>query len=408
MLTILLGFVLFTGIVFALVSILLVARRLLIDTGPVTLRINDDPDRTTTVDSGRSLLETLAGQGVLVPSACGGKGTCGACRVRVLDGAGPAPAGEQGILGRADARRGYRLACQVTVRKDLRLEIPEDLLEVRRWRARVVSNRNVATFIKETVLELQGDDTTLPSRAGSFVQIECPPYELRYRDIEIDQPFAAEWERLGLRELEAGTGQPTERAYSMANDPSEARIILNVRIALPPPPAPAAPPGVVSSYLFSLRPGDEVSLSGPYGHFHARDTDREMCFVGGGAGMAPMRAHIRDQLLLRRTARKISFWYGARSRQEAFYVEELEQLALRFDNFEWHLALSEPRPGDEWTGATGFIHQVLLDEYLARHRSPEEIEYYLCGPPAMLAACLAMLDDLGVPPENILYDDFGS
>jgi Na+-transporting NADH:ubiquinone oxidoreductase subunit F len=407
MLTVALGFLLFTGIVFALVCVLLIARRLLVDVGPVDIQVNDDPTRTLRVEAGGTLLATLASQGILVPSACGGKGTCGACRVQVLSGAGPTPAVEESVLGRAEARRGFRLACQVKVRNDLRIALPAEVLSVRRWRCRVVSNRNVATFIKETVLELPAGET-IAMQPGSFVQVECPPYQLSYAEIAIDERFAAEWDRLNLRRLRASNDETTERAYSMANYPGEDKVILNVRIALPPLEAAEAPPGIVSSYLFSLKPGDEVTISGAYGNFHACDTEREMCFVGGGAGMAPMRSHVFNQLLCEHTARKITYWYGARSLAEAFYVDEFDDLARRHDNFEWHLALSEPLPQDQWRGPRGFIHQVLLDQYLSRHPNPEEIEFYLCGPPAMLAACRTMLDELGVPEENVFFDDFGT
>lgn len=405
MLTVALAFVFFTGLITALVAALLVARRLLIDVGPVRIRVNDERDLD--VAAGRTLLATLADQGIFVPSGCGGKGTCGACRVRVLAGGGPAPASEVAVVGRGASRRGDRLACQLKVRRDLRIELPVELLDVRRWRCRVRSNRNVATYIKELVLEPPAG-ADLGQRAGAFVMIECPPYRLAFDAIDVEERFAAEWQRLGVRSLQAGTDEPTERAYSMANYPGETEIILNVRIALPPLDAPDAPPGIVSSYLFSLRPGDEVTVSGPYGRFHARETGAEMCLVGGGAGMAPLRAHILDQLLRLRSGRRITFWYGARSLAEAFYVEELDRLAREHEQFEWHLALSEPLPEDDWQGPTGFIHQVLYDRYLAHHPHPEEVEYYLCGPPAMLAACRRMLDELGVPAENVLFDDFSA
>ncbi len=407
MLTIALSLVVFTGLVFVLVCVLLLARRLLLDVGPVELRINDDPARTLQVEGGRSLLSTLAAEGIFVASACGGKGTCGACRVRVIDGGGPAPPVEATVIGRAETKRGVRLACQLKVRSNIAVELPEDLLSVRRWRCRVRSNRNVATFIKELVLELPAGEE-MGMKSGGFVQIECPEYGLDYEDIAVDQRYVAEWERLGLRSLRAGTEEPTERAYSMANFPGEREIILNVRIALPPLEIPEAPPGVVSSYLFSLRPGDAVTVSGPYGRFHALESDREMCFIGGGAGMAPMRSHIFDQLLQRRTLRRLTYWYGARSLGEAFYVDDFDALARDHENFEWTLALSEPLPADKWGGATGFIHQVLFERYLKSHPSPAEIEFYICGPPAMLNACRAMLSSLGVPDENVLFDDFGA
>ncbi len=406
MLTVALGFVLFTGIIFVLVTALLLARRFLVERGPVTIDINGDPSRALQVEAGRTLLETLATGGVLVPSACGGKGTCGACQVQVVSGGGPALGAEVGLLGRGAARRGIRLACQLKVRRDLEVLLPDEIMNVGRWRCRVRSTRNVATFIKELVLDLPAGET-LHMRAGGFVQVECPPYELSYADLDVGEAYRGEWDRHGLRRLSVRNDAITERAYSMANPPGEDAITLNVRVALPPLDAPESPPGVVSSYLFGLRRGDEVVVSGPYGHFHARDTDSEMCFIGGGAGMAPLRSHIVDQLQRRHTKRRISYWYGARSLSEAFYIDEFESLAAHYANFKWHLALSAPLPEDDWHGATGFIHQVLFEAYLERHPCPEDVEYYLCGPAAMLEASLKMLDDLGVAQENILFDDFG-
>lgn len=406
MLTVALGLTMFTGIIVLLVSALLVARRTLIDVGEVEIQINQADSRTLRVAGGRTLLASLSAENVLLPSACGGKGTCGTCAVQVLEGGGPAPLTEVSVLGRGAVRRGTRLACQLKVRRNLRITLPQEVLDVRRLRCRVRSNRNVATFIKELVLELPDGDQ-LPMRAGDYIQAECPAYQVGYDTLEIEAPFATEWAKHGLRRLRASCDEPTERAYSMANYPVERDVILNVRIALPPPDAPDAPPGIVSSYLFSLRPGDEVTISGPYGNFYARDTDKEMCFIGGGAGMAPLRSHVLDQLLRLRTQRKITFWYGARNLQEAFYVEELQRLAQEHDNFEWHLALSEPLADDHWQGPAGFIHQVLFDEYLSRHPCPENVEYYLCGPPAMLDASRKMLDDLGVSADDVLFDDFG-
>ncbi len=404
MATVALGFVLFTGIIMVMACSLLAARRVFVDRGPVTIAINGDPNRTLRVEAGRTLLETLSAEDVLIPSACGGQGTCGACLVQVVAGGGPPLGAEAGLIGRGNARRGMRLACQLKIRRDIEIVLPEEVLSVRRWRCSVRSNRNVATFIKELVLRPPAGER-MEMRAGAFVQVECPPYELSYADLDIDAAYRAEWDR--LRSLIVRNDAVTERAYSMANLPGEPEVILNVRVALPPLDVPDAPPGVVSSFLFGLRPGDEVTISGPYGRFYARDSDNEMCFIGGGAGMAPLRAHIFDQLLRKHTQRRITFWYGARSLKEAFYVDDFERLATQHPNFTWHLALSEPRTEDGWAGSVGFIHQVLLDEYLEGHSHPEDIEYYICGPPAMLDACLKMLGKLGVTEDNILYDDFG-
>ena len=310
-------------------------------------------------------------------------------------------------VGKREARLGSRPACQVKVKRDMRLTLPAEIQDVQRWSCRVRSTRNVATFIREIILELPASEG-LSFRAGGYIQVHCPPHDLRYRDFEIEAPYRTEWDRHDLWRFVSHTEDATERAYSMANYPAERGIVtLNVRIAPPPPDVLEAPPGKVSSYLFGLRKGDEVTIAGPYGHFYARETDKEMCFVGGGAGMAPMRSHIFDQLERLHTKRRITFWYGARSLSEAFYVEDFDRLAAQNDNFDWSLALSEPLPEDRWSGQTGFIHQDLNDTNLRQHPSPEEIEYYLCGPPAMIDACTCMLDELGVPAENVLFDDFG-
>jgi Na+-transporting NADH:ubiquinone oxidoreductase subunit F len=404
--TVLFGVLCFTGVIVALVGLLLVARAILLPSGAVEVRINDDPARTLAVPAGGTLLAALAARNVFLPSACGGRGTCGACKVTVREGGGAALPTEAPHLGRAERRAGVRLACQVKVWRDMRIELSPDVLETRRWRCRVRSNDNVATYIKELVLDLPpGEEVAF--RSGSYVQVVCPPHRLSFRDFAIGPPFRDEWDRYDLWRFESVTSDAVERAYSMANWAGEkGRIVLNVRIALPPPDVPEAPPGRGSSYLFGLARGAELAVSGPFGHFFVRDTDAEMCFVGGGAGMAPMRSHILDQLLGQRTRRRITFWYGARSLREAFYVDDFDRLAAAHANFEWHLALSAPAAEDGWSGPTGFIHQVLHDAYLAAHDAPEEVEYYLCGPPAMIAACRKMLDDLGVPPGNVLFDDF--
>ncbi|NLY93982.1 MAG: NADH:ubiquinone reductase (Na(+)-transporting) subunit F [Myxococcales bacterium] len=407
MATIVAGIVAFTIIVMMLVVVLMIAKSKLVQSGDVRIVVNDDEARAISTHAGGTLLGTLAEQKIFIPSACGGQGTCGVCKVRVLEGGGALLPTERGHVSRAEARLGTRLSCQVKVKGDLRIVIPESVFAAREWRCKVRSNENVATFIKEIVLELpEGEE--VPFRAGGYIQLTAPPHHVRYRDFDIPERYRADWERFGLFRYESKTDEAVSRAYSMANYPDEKGVImLNVRIASPPPTAPDAPPGIVSSYIFSLRPGDEVTISGPFGEFFAKDTDAEMIFIGGGAGMAPMRSHIFDQFKRLHTHRKVSFWYGARSLKEAFYVEEFDALAREHPNFEWTLALSEPLPEDEFDGPTGFIHEVLYERYLRDHPAPEEVEYYLCGPPMMLTACLAMLDSLGVPKENIAFDDFG-
>jgi len=373
----------------------------------VNIDINGDPENRIQVDAGGTLLSTLVQNGIFLPSACGGKGTCGTCRCKVVSGGGSLLPTEASLISRKDAREGMRLGCQLKVRDDIAIELPAEIFSVKQWRCRVRSNRNVATFIKELVLELpEGSD--VPFKAGGYIQIECPPHQVRYSDFSIEPEFRADWDRLNMWRHVSTVTEKVTRGYSMANYPGERGVImLNVRIATPPPNKPKAPPGMMSSYIFNLKPGDDVVISGPYGEFFARETDAEMCFVGGGAGMAPMRSHIFDQFLRIGTGRKVTFWYGARSLREAFYMEDFDRIQSGFPNFSWHLALSEPMPEENWTGYRGFIHKVLLDEYLSRHPAPEDIEYYLCGPPQMLAACTKMLDSLGVEPENIMFDDFG-
>ncbi len=404
--TIALGILLFTVIDLTLVVVLMIARRSLVPSGTATIAINDDPTLAIRTDLGVTLLGALSAERVFVPSACGGKGTCGACKVVVLDGGGELLSTEAACLSRRDAQHGMRLACQVKVRDDLAIELREEILGSEEVTCRVRSNRNCATYIKELVLELPEGEEVL-FRAGGYVQLTAPPHALRYGDFDIEPPFDVDWARGGLRGLSSSCDEPTSRAYSMASCPDEkGLILLNVRIATPPRGAPEAPPGIVSSWIFDLKPGDEVSISGPHGEFFARDTDREMLFLGGGAGMAPMRSHILDQLRRLKTTRDITFWYGARSLREAFYVELFDALEDEHDNFTWTLALSEPLPEDDWTGRTGFIHEVVLRDYLNSHPDPADVEYYLCGPPLMMAACRQMLDELGVDPEDIYFDEF--
>ena len=406
MIEIALGALLFTAIVMGLVVVVLVARRYLVVRGDVEVLVNGR--RALRVPIGERLLPALIESGHMVPSACGGAGTCGLCRVQVVSGVRPPLPIEAARIGRRELQAGTRLACQLTLREDLEVKVAGDRAGIDRFECIVRSNRNVATFIKEVVLALP-EGKRLDFRAGAFVQITCPAYHLGFESLRIDPPFDAEWERLGLRRLQAGTKRPTVRAYSLANHPGEEGVVmLNVRIATPPPDAgPEVPPGVVSSWIFALAPGDHVAVAGPFGHFFAQETDREMVFVGGGAGMAPMRAHILDQLERLKSERKISFWYGARSRRELFYVDEFDRLQAEHPNFRWCAALSEPRPGEEWDGAVGFVHQVLHERYLARHPAPEACEYYLCGPPMMIQETRRMLGELGVDPDDVHFDDFG-
>jgi len=407
MLIVAIGVLTFLVMILALVVVLLAARRGLVPSGVVRIEVNDDPASRIDTEAGSTLLGTLSGNAVFLPSACGGKGSCGVCKVTVTDGGGAVLPTEEGHLSRGERRAGVRLACQVKVKQDMKIQLPPEIFSIRKWTCRVRSNDNVATFIKELVLELpEGEE--VPFRAGGYIQIECPPHEVRYADYLIGEEYRGDWDRYELWRYVSKATEPVTRAYSMANYPDEKGIImLNVRIAIPPPDALYARPGVMSSFIFGLRPGDEVVISGPYGEFFARQTDAEMVFVGGGAGMAPMRSHIFDQLKRLRTARKVSYWYGARSLREAFYVEEFDALARENDNFTWTLALSDPAPEDGWTGPTGFIHRVLFERYLKDHPAPEDVEYYLCGPPLMNAAVTEMLLDLGVERGNIMFDDFG-
>jgi Na+-transporting NADH:ubiquinone oxidoreductase subunit F len=399
--------VIFTAILLLLALLILWVRSRLVPQGDVRIRVNDERDLV--VPTGGRLLGTLADAGIFVPSACGGGGTCGQCRVKVLDGGGSLLPTEASLISKREASGGERLACQVAVTDDLNIRVPEDVFGVKKWLCAVRSNDNVATFIKELVLELPMGET-LDFKAGGYIQIECPSHELSYSTFDIGADYRDDWERYGLLKLESKVSEPAVRAYSMANYPEENDIImLNVRIATPPPNAGGnVPTGVMSSYIFNLKQGDSVNVSGPYGEFLAKDTDAEMVFIGGGAGMAPMRSHIFDQIKRLNSKRKITFWYGARSLREAFYREEFDELAARHDDFSWHLALSDPLPEDNWSGMVGFIHDVLYENYLKDHPAPEDCEYYMCGPPMMIAAVTRLLDELGVEEENVLFDDFGN
>ncbi len=403
----LLGVLMFTLVIVLLVLVLMLARSRLVNTEDVRITINEDPDKALVTPAGSTLLNTLIENKIFLPSACGGKGTCGTCTVKVLEGGGALLPTEASIVSRKEAREGVRLGCQVKVKEDMAIELEPEIFDVKQWRCRVRSNDNVATFIKELVLELpEGEE--VPFRAGGYIQIECPPHTVHYKDFDIDPEYRDDWDKFDMWRYVSKVDEPVVRAYSMANYPEEKGIImLNVRIASPPPNQPKVPPGIMSSYIFNLKPGDEVTISGPYGEFFARDTDAEMCFIGGGAGMAPMRSHIFDQFLRLRTNRKVTFWYGARSMREAFYVDHFDKIAAENENFKWHLALSEPQPEDNWEGPVGFIHNVLLENYLKDHPAPEEVEYYMCGPPMMNKATINMLLELGVEPENIMLDDFG-
>ncbi len=400
-----LGVVLFTIIVLALVTVIMLARSRLVSTGNVNITINHE--KTISVPAGGKLLQTLSAEKLFVPSACGGGGTCAQCRVRVLSGGGSILPTEESHITKREAAHGDRLSCQVSVKQDMEVEVPEEVFGVKKWQCTVRSNDNVATFIKELVLELpEGENVNF--RAGGYIQIEAPKHKLSYKEFDVGEEYREDWDKFNLWQYESVVDEPVERAYSMANYPEEKGIImLNVRIASPPPGSEGIPAGLMSSYIFNLKPGDKVTISGPFGEFFARDTDKEMIFVGGGAGMAPMRSHIFDQLKRLKTKRKISFWYGARSKREMFYVEDFDGLAAENDNFEWHVALSDALPDDNWTGYTGFIHNILLQEYLKNHPAPEDCEYYMCGPPIMNQSVINMLLELGVDREDIMLDDFG-
>jgi Na+-transporting NADH:ubiquinone oxidoreductase subunit F len=405
---ILLGVCFFTGIILALVIVIIFAKSRLVSSGDIQIMINDDPDSSVTVSAGGKLLNALSEQKIFLSSACGGGGTCGQCRVKVKSGGGDILPTEESHITKKGAKEGERLACQVAVKRDLKIEVPAEVFSVKKWECEVVSNKNVATFIKEFHIKLP-EGESVDFRAGGYIQIECPPHIADYKDFDIDEEYRGDWDKFNLWQYVSDVKETTVRAYSMANYPDEKGIIkLNIRIASPPPGSPAnIPPGIMSSYIFSRKPGDKVVISGPFGEFFARDTDAEMVFIGGGAGMAPMRSHIFDQLKRLKSKRKISFWYGARSLREMFYVEDFDQLQADNKNFEWHVALSDPQPEDNWDGDTGFIHNVILEKYLQHHEAPEDCEYYMCGPPMMNKAVIEMLLSLGVEPENIMLDDFG-
>ncbi|UCX05820.1 MULTISPECIES: NADH:ubiquinone reductase (Na(+)-transporting) subunit F [Shewanella] len=399
------GIGMFTIVVSLLVMVILVAKSKLVNTGAVTISINDDASKTVRTPAGDKLLAALAGNQIFIPSACGGGGTCGQCRVKVKSGGGDILATELDHITKKEAKEGCRLACQVAVRSDMELEVDEEIFGVKKWQCEVISNNNQATFIKELLLKIPDGEEVL-FKAGGYIQIEAPAHEVRYADFDIPAEYRDDWEKYDLFKLVSKVDEEVLRAYSMANYPDEkGRIMLNVRIATPP--SEGLPPGKMSSYIFNLKAGDKVIISGPFGEFFVKETDAEMVFVGGGAGMAPMRSHIFNQLKRVKTDRKMTFWYGARSKREIFYQEDFDMLAAENDNFEWHVALSDPLPADNWTGYTGFIHNVLFENYLKNHKAPEDCEFYMCGPPIMNSSVIGMLESLGVEAENILLDDFG-
>ncbi|MDF1590635.1 MAG: NADH:ubiquinone reductase (Na(+)-transporting) subunit F [Desulfobacterales bacterium] len=399
------SFSVFLSVVLLLVLALLVVESQVVQKGDRKIVINDDPEKSLQAPPGRTLLSALAAKGIYLASACGGKGSCAMCKCRVEEGARGILPTEMPHLTRAEKRQNVRLACQVKVKEDLKIHIPPEIFNIKKYTATVVSNENVATFIKELVLGLDGNER-IDFSSGQYIQIDIPEYELEYEKIDVGQRFRSVWDKFGLWGLHAQAEEPVFRAYSMANTPEEDHLKFTVRIATPPPGSDV-PPGIASSYLFGLKPQDKVILGGPYGEFLIKETDKEMCFVGGGAGMAPMRSHIFTQLLIKKTRRQMTFWYGARSKSEMFYDAEFQELAQNFENFSYYVALSDPMPEDNWEGLTGFIHQAAHDQYLSKHKDPAEIEYYLCGPPPMIAAVKEMLDSLGVEPEMIAYDDFG-
>ncbi len=404
--TILLGLLFFTTIVLLLVAGILFAKKLLVASGNVTITINKQ--KTLTVPAGGKLLNALAANKLFVSSACGGGGTCAQCKVKVFSGGGDLLDTEKGHINKAMAREGLRLSCQVAVKQDMEIEVPHEVFETKKWECEVISNENVATFIKQFTLRLPpGEEVDF--KAGGFIQIEVPPHTVAYKDFQVQKEFHEDWDKFNVWRYKSTVSDQTIRAYSMANWPGEEGIImLNIRIATPPPRAPeGTPPGKVSSYIFGCKPGDKVTISGPYGEFFIKDTQAEMVYIGGGAGMAPLRSHIFELLKGQNSQRKITYWYGGRSTRELFYVEEFRELEQKHPNFKFNIALSDPTPQDNWTGYKGFIHQVLHDEYLSKHPAPEDIEYYICGPPMMLQAVQKMLGGLGVEPENIAFDDFG-
>jgi Na+-transporting NADH:ubiquinone oxidoreductase subunit F len=407
MLELVLSIILFTVLVLVLTSIILFVRARVIESGNIDILVNDK--KTIQAFVGDKLLYALAGANIFLPSSCSGRGTCGQCKVIVNKGGGAALPTETALLNKKQLREKIRLACQVTLKLDTEIIVPDVIMGVRKWQSIVRSNQNVSTFIKELILELPKEDP-IDFKAGGYIILESPPYNLSFRDFDIEPQYHNAWDRHNLWQYTCSSKIPVQRAYSMANYPAENDIVmLNVRIAIPPPGAgKGILPGIVSSWIFSLKPGDSVEFTGPFGHFFAKETEKEMIFIGGGAGMAPIRSHILDQLKRIKTRRKISFWYGARNSSEVFYQELFDSLQTEYYNFEWYIALSDPVDDNNWMGLTGLIHKVIYNQYLKDHPAPEDCEYYLCGPPMMTTAVISMLDELGVDKDNILFDDFGS
>jgi Na+-transporting NADH:ubiquinone oxidoreductase subunit F len=405
---IILGVTVVSAVIISLVLIINLAESKLLPQGEISILINDDSDSEVKTRPGSTLLSVLADQTIFLPSACGGGGTCAMCKCQVLEGGGDILPTETGHISRSEAKDNWRLACQVKVKEDMKIHVPEEIFSIQKWEATVSSNQNVATFIKELVLDLpQGENVNF--EAGGYIQIDIPEYKINFNTFDVEKEYHPDWDKFKIWDLIAKNEEPVFRAYSMANHPAEGnRVMLNVRIATPPPPLwNDVPPGLASSYIFNLKPGDKVSISGPYGEFFIKDTDREMVYIGGGAGMAPMRSHLFHLFQTLKTNRKVSFWYGARSVREMFYDEQFKKIAEQYPNFSYNVALSEPMKEDNWSGYTGFIHQVLHDEYLSKHEDPTELEFYMCGPPPMINACDGMLDSLGVDKEMVAYDSFG-
>ena len=403
------GMIVFTGVIMALVLILNFAGNKLLPQGEVDILINEDNDSKLKTKPGSTLLSALSNQSLFLPSACGGQGTCAMCKCQVIDGGGEILPTETAYISRAEAKNNWRLACQVKIKNDMEIKIPDEVFSIKKWDCEVVSNNSVATFIKELVIDLPKGDN-LDFKAGGYIQIDIPEYSgLKYSNFDIEKQYHPDWDQYKIWDLVANNEEPIFRAYSMANHPAEGnRVMLNVRIATPPPKLwNDVPPGIASSYIYSLKPGDKVTISGPYGEFFIKDTNKEMVYIGGGAGMAPMRSHLFHLFNTLKTGRKVSFWYGARSKREMFYDKEFKKIAKKFPNFNYVVALSEPLPEDKWDGATGFIHQVVNDNYLSSHEDPTELEFYMCGPPPMITACENMLFDLGVEEDQIAYDVFG-
>ncbi len=404
---VLLSTVVFSGIIVFLIILIVLVESKVAKKGDCKILINNEKEPLV-VAGGSNLLTTLSNNKVFLPSACGGGGTCAMCKCQILDGGGDILPTEKGLLSRREQKEHYRIACQVKIRQDMKIRIPDEIFKIQKFDCVVRSNHGVATFIKEQVLELP-EGQPLDFQAGGYIQIDIPPYELSYKEFDIEEEYRPDWDKYNLWDLKAENDEPIFRAYSMASHPAEKGIIiLNVRIATPPPRDMHLPPGKATSYIYNLKPGDKVTISGPYGEFFIKDTKREMVYVGGGAGMAPMRSHLYHLFhTLKTKDRKVSYWYGARSKREMFYDDNFKDIAKDFPNFNYNVALSEPLPEDNWDGYTGFIHSVIHENYLKNHEEPEEIEYYLCGPPMMIAAVQKMLDSLGVPEEMIAFDSFG-